>query len=107
MSLACGWKAIAWWVPMPCSAAAKRSLWWVSVITLSIETALTLIIGSLSLTDAYAESIGRTAWRAFGADYGFVPLIQPLLGLIWLVNGTTRQAYGFGETKEEEDTGDS
>lgn len=72
-----------------------RAAWWISVMSLAVETALTLLVGSLSLTSAYAEVIGNTAWRAFGADYGFVPLIQPILGLIWLLHPTTRVAYGI------------
>ena len=41
------------------------------------------------------EVIGRTVWRHFGEDYGFFPLFQPLLGLIWLLWPLTMAAYGI------------
>ncbi len=67
--------------------------WWrISVYTLAIETALTLIVGSLSFV--IPDVIGSTAWRHFGQDYGFFPLFQPLLGLIYLLWKPTRVAFG-------------
>ena len=44
--------------------------------------------------------IGRTVWRAFGADYLFFPLFQPLLGLAWLFRDETLQAYGIRRPRE-------
>jgi hypothetical protein len=66
--------------------------WYLSVSVLFLETLCTLVVGGLSI--AYPELIGRTAWRHFGADYGYFPLIQPLLGLAWLFHPQTLQAYG-------------
>ena len=51
--------------------------WRLSVGVLAFETALTLVVGSLSLI--IPVTIGRTVWRHFGADYGFFPLFQPLI----------------------------
>ena len=75
---------------------AKKAKWaWrVSIISLGLETLCTFVVGGLSLTPAYADVIGRTAWRAFGADYGYLPLVQPLIGLVWLLHPSTRLAYG-------------
>lgn len=70
----------------------KRWAWWLSVSVLSFETFMTLAVGSLSIF--YPEMIGSTVWRHFGQDYGFVPLVQPLLGLAWLIHPLTRAAYG-------------
>lgn len=67
--------------------------WRLSVGALGLETALTLLVGTLSLF--YPDLIGRTVWRLFGADYGFFPLFQPLLGLAWLLWADTRRAYGL------------
>ncbi|MEO7943512.1 MAG: hypothetical protein ABIR34_08945, partial [Marmoricola sp.] len=32
----------------------------------------------------------KTVWSHFGAGYGYVPLVLPLLGLWWLLRGTRR-----------------
>ncbi len=71
----------------------KRWAWNLSVGVLGFETVLTLVVGTLSFI--YPDLIGRTVWSRFGADYGWFPLIQPLLGLVWLYWPQTRQAYGF------------
>lgn len=65
--------------------------WRLSVGVLGFETLMTLIIGALSFI--YPDVIGRTVWRHFGADYGYFPLVQPLLGLAWLLHPTTLRAY--------------
>jgi heme exporter protein D len=33
---------------------------------------------------AYGGKQVRTVWSYFGIAYGFVPLVLPILGLIWL-----------------------
>ncbi len=75
---------------------AKRQAWtWkVSVGALGVETVLSFIVGALSFI--IPDVIGDTAWRHFGADYAFFPLVQPLLGLAWLLHPDTRRAYGIG-----------
>ncbi len=74
--------------------AYRRSwAWWLSVLVLALETALTLIVGTWSYLEP--DLIGRTVWRHFGADYGYFPLFQPLLGLLWLFWPVTLQAYGL------------
>jgi hypothetical protein len=60
---------------------------------LAFETLMTGIVGTLSFL--YPDLIGRTVWRHFGADYGFFPLFQPLLGLAWLFRNETLRAYGI------------
>lgn len=67
--------------------------WWLSVGVLGFETFMTFLVGTLSFM--YPEQIGSTAWRHFGADYGYFPLVQPILGLLWLFNKQTRRGYGF------------
>jgi len=74
-------------------AVRRRWAWWLSVSLLGLETTLTLIVGTLSFI--YPELIGRTVWRHFGQDYGYFPLVQPVLGLAWLFHPETLQAYGI------------
>lgn len=78
--------------------------WRLSVAVLAFETFMTLAVGGLSFI--YPELIGQTVWRHFGADYGYFPLIQPLLGLAWLLWPETRRAYGLlgGAVAEELET---
>lgn len=71
----------------------RRWAWRLSLGSLTLETALTCVVGALSLV--IPDVIGRTVWRHFGADYGFVPLVQPLLGLAWLAWPETLKAYGL------------
>lgn len=70
----------------------RRWSWWLSVATLGFETLMTLVVGALSFVEP--DLIGRTVWRHFGADYGYFPLFQPLLGLVWLFWPETLRAYG-------------
>lgn len=72
-------------------AYRRRWTWWLSVIVLGFETLLTLVVGLWSFVDP--PFIGSTVWRHFGEDYGFFPLIQPILGLIWLLWPNTMRAY--------------
>ncbi len=71
----------------------RTARWWrISVSALTIEAALVIVVGALSFV--VPDLIGSTAWRHFGQDYGFFPLIQPLLGLIYLLWRPTRVAFG-------------
>ncbi len=70
----------------------RRWTWWLSVGSLGFESLMTLLIGAMSFVDP--DLIGRTVWRHFGEDYGFFPLFQPLLGLVWLIWPQTMVAYG-------------
>jgi hypothetical protein len=74
-------------------AVQKRWAWWLSVLVLGFETLMTLIVGTWSIVDP--DAIGGTVWRLYGADYGFFPLLQPIIGLVWLFHPVTRGAY-FG-----------
>jgi len=51
------------------------------------------VVGTLSYTNP--DLVGETAWRHFGADYGYFPFIQPVLGLIWLLHPQTVRAFGI------------
>jgi hypothetical protein len=74
----------------------RQWAWRLSVTMLVFELVMVVLIGTLSLL--MPETIGRTVWGRFGADYGYFPLIQPLLGLAWLFHRETRRAYRIGAT---------
>jgi hypothetical protein len=71
----------------------KRWAWRLSVSMLFFELAMVLVVGTLSYF--IPDTIGRTVWGHFGADYGYFPLIQPILGLAWLFHRETREVYGI------------
>ncbi|MFL7839258.1 MAG: hypothetical protein ACK2U0_02685 [Candidatus Promineifilaceae bacterium] len=77
-------------------AVHKKWAWRISVVALSLEMILVLLVGTLSIL--YPDVIGRTVWRYYGIDYGFFPLIQPILGLLWLFNSQTLAAYGIKDS---------
>ena len=79
-------------------AYRRKWTWWLSVGSLGFETFMTLLIGTWSFVNP--DLIGRTVWRHFGEDYGYFPLIQPLIGLVWLLWPITMEAYGIRPKKD-------
>jgi hypothetical protein len=61
------------------SPAARR----IAVISCSVELAGVLAVGAWSLADP-ATFPDATVWSGFGSGYGFVPLVLPVFGLLWL-----------------------
>ncbi len=55
----------------------------VAFVACSVELVGVLVIGTVSLAapDAFPD---ETVWSGFGRGYGFVPLVLPILGLLWL-----------------------
>lgn len=58
------WRAVAW-------------------VALAFELSGVLIVGTLSLVspELFAHP---SVWSTFGIGYGFIPLVLPVLGLVWL-----------------------
>ena len=54
-----------------------------AVLACSVELVGVLVVGTLSLTDRVAFP-DATVWSVYGKGYGFVPLVLPVLGLLWL-----------------------
>jgi hypothetical protein len=55
----------------------------VAFVAIVIELVGVLTIGTLSVLDP--EAFPRaTVWSIYGIGYGFVPLVLPVLGLLWL-----------------------
>jgi hypothetical protein len=54
-----------------------------ALVCCGVELLGVLTVGALSLIDR--EAFPRaTVWSGFGQGYGFVPLVLPVLGLLWL-----------------------
>lgn len=52
-------------------------------VAILIELVGVLTVGTLSVFDAAAFP-RATVWSLYGIGYGFVPLLLPVLGLLWL-----------------------
>ncbi|MFC4589491.1 hypothetical protein [Sphaerisporangium corydalis] len=48
-----------------------------------IELAGVLVVGTLSVIDPAAFP-HATVWSGYGSGYGFIPLVLPLVGLLWI-----------------------
>ncbi|MFE4545236.1 hypothetical protein [Arthrobacter sp. NPDC056727] len=64
-------------------AKAGRTWFKVSLVAVLVELVGVIIVGALSLFDP-VQFPHETVWSGFGRGYAFVPLILPVLGLIWL-----------------------
>jgi hypothetical protein len=63
--------------------ALARNLRRLALVTIGIELIGVLVVGSLSVVDGGLFP-DQTVWSGFGAGYGYVPLVLPLVGLWWL-----------------------
>jgi hypothetical protein len=64
-------------------ATGRRRL---ALLAVGTELVGVLVVGvtSLVLPEDYPDS---TVWSQFGAGYGYVPLVLPVVGLWWLLRG--------------------
>lgn len=55
----------------------------VALTAVTIELVGVLVVGTISLAqpDDFPDA---TVWSGYGEGYGFVPLVLPVLGLLWL-----------------------
>jgi hypothetical protein len=62
------------------SGPAARRL---ATVAVTVELIGVLVVGTVSLArpDDFPDA---TVWSGYGAGYGFVPLVLPVLGLLWL-----------------------
>lgn len=66
------------------SLAKSGTTWFkVSVAAVLVELVGVLVVGALSVFDPVAFP-HETVWSLFGRGYGFIPLLLPVLGLVWL-----------------------
>jgi hypothetical protein len=61
------------------SPTARR----IALLSCSIELAGVLAVGTWSLADP-ATFPDATVWSGYGSGYGYVPLVLPVFGLLWL-----------------------
>jgi hypothetical protein len=61
------------------SPTARR----IAIVSCSIELAGVLAVGTWSLVDR-ASFPDATVWSGYGSGYGYVPLVLPVFGLLWL-----------------------
>jgi hypothetical protein len=71
-----------------------RTSYAVAWATISFELAGVLIVGLLTTLDPQLFP-DDTVWSFFGRGYGFVPLILPVLGMVWLAR-TRPRSRGLG-----------
>ena len=55
----------------------------VAAVSCSVELVGVLAVGVATLSDAGAFP-DQTVWSDFGSGYGYVPLLLPVAGLLWL-----------------------
>jgi hypothetical protein len=55
-----------------------------ALIACGIELAGVILVGVWSLVQP-SEFPDETVWSVFGKGYGFIPLVLPVLGLLWLL----------------------
>jgi len=69
------------------SPTARR----IAILSCSVELIGVLAVGTWSLADR-ATFPDATVWSGYGSGYGFVPLVLPVFGLLWLRYWSKRTA---------------
>jgi len=84
------------------SPTARR----IAVLSCSVELAGVLAVGTWSLADP-ATFPDATVWSSYGSGYGFVPLVLPVFGLLWLRRWTRRPKPRRTTVASAEDAGEA
>jgi hypothetical protein len=82
------------------SLTARR----IAVVSCSVEFAGVLAVGTWSIADP-ATFPDATVWSGYGSGYGFVPLVLPIFGLLWLRHWAKRARTQRSIVPPAEDTG--
>jgi hypothetical protein len=72
-------------------ARPGRTWFKVSLAAVLVEFFGVIVVGAISIFDPVAFP-HDTVWSMFGRGYGFVPLVLPVLGLVWLYRRRPREA---------------
>ncbi|WP_134766131.1 hypothetical protein [Nocardioides sp. 1609] len=75
--------AVIYLVATTCLLLGGRRAWVVAVGSCVVELLGVLSVGTLSYVDTELFP-DKTVWSHFGQGYGFLPLVLPFLGLVWL-----------------------
>jgi hypothetical protein len=78
----------------------------IAVLSCSIELVGVLAVGTWSLADR-ASFPDATVWSGYGSGYGFVPLVLPVFGLLWLRRWARRSRTGGTIVTSARDTGEA
>ena len=62
-----------------------------AAVALTVELVGVLVVGTLSLADPAAFP-DETVWSVYGGGYLFLPLVLPVLGLLWLRRQARKEA---------------
>lgn len=75
--------AVVYIVATVCLVRASRRSHHIAVVSCAIELVGVIVVGFLSI---FAPEYFRqpSVWSLFGIGYGFIPLVLPVLGLLWL-----------------------
>jgi hypothetical protein len=76
----------------------------IAVLSCSVELAGVLAVGTWSLADP-AMFPDATVWSSYGSGYGFVPLVLPVFGLLWLRRWNRRPGTRRAIVTSAEDAG--
>lgn len=75
--------AVVYVVATVALARSSRASVRVAIASCSLELVGVLAVGTLSLAQP-ADFPDATVWSRYGSGYGFVPLVLPVLGLVFL-----------------------
>src|SRR5438477_8978093 len=78
----------------------------IAVLSCSVELVGVLAVGTWSLADP-ATFPDATVWSGYGSRYGFVPLVLPVFGLLWLRRWTGRARTRRTIVTSAEDAGEA
>ena len=84
------------------SRTARR----IAVLSCSVELAGVLAVGTWSVLDP-ASFPDATVWSTYGVGYGFVPLVLPVFGLLWLRRFSRRGGSGRADLPPGRDLGEN
>lgn len=68
--------------------------WWLTLALLGVELAGVLVVGTIDVV--WRPFPYSTVWSGYGAGYLYMPLILPVVGMVWLLRRETRRAYEVG-----------
>lgn len=78
-----GFAAVVYVIATYCLARASSTNRRIASVSLVVETLGVVVVGTLSLTspDLFPEA---TVWSDYGQGYLYIPVVLPVLGLLWL-----------------------
>jgi hypothetical protein len=85
--------AVIYIVATVCFARGSRTSRRVAVVSCTVELVGVLAVGTASVLDKAAFP-DATVWSLFGDGYGYVPVVLPILGLLWLYRSGRSQTLG-------------